>query len=212
MTETAADMDLRLSKLAEDGVDPNASWLPRAAVADLSGAPDVPIPAGTMPWSATIEASTAKAPAPSLPLKAAWDEIAQVLASPTRAAVITRGLAEMSRLGTYLGGDPLTLSGLAGMGDLVATCISQQSRNRYVGEQIGRGRTIDEIIAEMSMVAEGVKTSKVVMELAREHGVSMPIAREVHRVVYEGGTAADAYRGLTARPDARAEMHGMPNS
>jgi glycerol-3-phosphate dehydrogenase (NAD(P)+) len=130
----------------------------------------------------------------------------------TRAAVITRGLAELTRLGCAMGGHQVTFAGLAGMGDLIATCISPQSRNRYVGEQIGRGRTIDEIIAEMSMVAEGVKTSKVVMELAREHGVSMPIAREVHRVVYEGGTAADAYRGLTARPDARAEMHGMPNS
>ena len=84
----------------------------------------------------------------------------------TRAAVITRGLAELSRLGVAMGGELLTFAGLAGMGDLVATCISRQSRNRYVGEQLGKGRTIDEIIAEMNMVAEGVKTSKVVMELA----------------------------------------------
>jgi glycerol-3-phosphate dehydrogenase (NAD(P)+) len=111
-----------------------------------------------------------------------------------------------------MGGHQVTFAGLAGMGDLIATCISPQSRNRYVGEQLGRGRTIEEIIDEMHMVAEGVKTSKVVMELAHEYQVSMPIAREVHRVVHEGCTAADAYRGLLARPDARAEMHGMPNS
>ena len=111
-----------------------------------------------------------------------------------------------------MGGQQVTFAGLAGMGDLIATCISPQSRNRYVGEQLGRGRRIEEVIEEMSMVAEGVKTSKVVMELAREYGVRMPIAREVHRVVHEGATAADAYRGLLGRADARAEMHGMPNS
>jgi glycerol-3-phosphate dehydrogenase (NAD(P)+) len=130
----------------------------------------------------------------------------------TRAAVITRGLAELTRLGSAMGGQAMTFAGLAGMGDLIATCISPQSRNRYVGEQLGRGRTIDEVIEEMSMVAEGVKTSKVVMELAREFGVRMPIAREVHRVVHEGATAQDAYRGLIGRPDVRAEMHGMPGT
>jgi glycerol-3-phosphate dehydrogenase (NAD(P)+) len=130
----------------------------------------------------------------------------------TRSAVITRGLAELTRLGCAMGGHQITFAGLAGMGDLIATCISPQSRNRYVGEQLGRGRKIDEIIDEMHMVAEGVKTSKVVMELAHEYGVSMPIAREVHRVVHEGATALDAYRGLMGRPDARSEMHGMPNS
>lgn len=130
----------------------------------------------------------------------------------TRSAVITRGLAELTRLGCAMGGQQVTFAGLAGMGDLIATCISSQSRNRYVGEQLGRGRTIEEVIEEMHMVAEGVKTSVVVMELAREYGVPMPIAREVHRVVHEGVKAADAYRGLLARPDARAEMQGMPNS
>jgi glycerol-3-phosphate dehydrogenase (NAD(P)+) len=97
------------------------------------------------------------------------------------------------------------------MGDLIATCISPQSRNRYVGEQLGRGRKIDEIIDEMSMVAEGVKTSKVVMELGEEYGVDLPIAEEVHGVVHEGRAATDAYRGLLGR-GYRAEMHGMPNS
>jgi glycerol-3-phosphate dehydrogenase (NAD(P)+) len=130
----------------------------------------------------------------------------------TRAAVITRGLAELTRLGCAMGGHPMTFAGLAGMGDLIATCISPQSRNRYVGEQLGRGRKIEEIIDEMHMVAEGVKTSKVVMELAHEHGVRLPIAREVHRVVHEGSTAADAYRGLLARADVRSEMYGIPGT
>ena len=84
----------------------------------------------------------------------------------TRSAVITRGLAELSRLGTAMGGEPMTFAGLAGMGDLLATCISPQSRNRYVGVELGKGRKIEEIIDEMNMVAEGVKTTSVVMELA----------------------------------------------
>lgn len=126
----------------------------------------------------------------------------------TRAAVITRGLAETSRLGVALGGDALTFSGLAGMGDLVATCISAQSRNRSVGEQLGKGRSIDEVIAEMKMVAEGVKTSKVVMELADEHGVDLPICEEVYKVCHLGGSADDAYRGLTRRTTAN-EMQGL---
>jgi glycerol-3-phosphate dehydrogenase (NAD(P)+) len=117
----------------------------------------------------------------------------------TRAAVITRGLAELSRLGVAMGGEPTTFAGLAGMGDLIATCISRQSRNRYVGEQLGRGHTIDEITAEMNMVAEGVKTSQVVVDLAARYGVDMPIATEVHRVVHEGHSAAEAYRGLLKR-------------
>lgn len=117
----------------------------------------------------------------------------------TRAAVITRGLAELSRLGVAMGGRPATFFGLAGMGDLVATCISPQSRNRYVGEQLGRGRPIDEIIAEMNMVAEGVKTSKVVVDLAERYEVDMPIATQVFGVIHQGRTAVDAYRGLLRR-------------
>lgn len=117
----------------------------------------------------------------------------------TRAAVITRGLAEATRLGVAMGGRAETFAGLAGMGDLIATCISPQSRNRHVGERLGRGETIDEVIAAMNMVAEGVKTSKVVMELAEEHRVDMPIAREVHGVCHLGWTAEDAYAGLLSR-------------
>ncbi|MFQ5417044.1 MAG: NAD(P)H-dependent glycerol-3-phosphate dehydrogenase, partial [Myxococcota bacterium] len=114
----------------------------------------------------------------------------------TRAAVLTRGLAELTRLGVAMGGEARTLAGLAGMGDLVATCSSPQSRNRYVGEQLGRGKKIAEIISEMHMVAEGVKTSRVVMELASRHAVEMPIAREVYGALHEGRTPRQAYRGL----------------
>jgi len=124
----------------------------------------------------------------------------------TRAAVITRGLAELTRLGVAMGGKPQTLAGLAGMGDLVATCTSKQSRNRYVGEQIAKGRTIAEITAEMHNVAEGVKASSVVMELARRHGIEMPIAREVYGVIHEGRTAQQAFRGLVRqRPGSEDE-------
>jgi glycerol-3-phosphate dehydrogenase (NAD(P)+) len=127
----------------------------------------------------------------------------------TRSAVITRGLAELTRLGCAMGGLQHTFAGLAGMGDLIATCISPQSRNRYVGEQLGKGRKIEEIIEEMSMVAEGVKTSKVVMELGEEYGVDLPIAASVYSVVHEGAPATEAYRGLLGR-HVRSEMHGMP--
>jgi glycerol-3-phosphate dehydrogenase (NAD(P)+) len=126
----------------------------------------------------------------------------------TRAAVITRGLNELTRLGMAMGGQPLTFSGLAGMGDLVATCISTQSRNRHVGEQLGKGRTINEIIDEMKMVAEGVKTASVVMELSEHYGVEMPIAEEVYAVINEGRPASEAYRGLLGRRTGH-EMHGI---
>jgi glycerol-3-phosphate dehydrogenase (NAD(P)+) len=118
----------------------------------------------------------------------------------TRAAVMTRGLAELTRLGVAMGGQPATFAGLAGMGDLLATCMSPQSRNRYVGEQLGRGRSLDEVIEEMNQVAEGVKSAKIVLELAEEYGVEMPIATEMRAVVTEGRSATRAYRGLVARP------------
>jgi glycerol-3-phosphate dehydrogenase (NAD(P)+) len=126
----------------------------------------------------------------------------------TRSAVITRGLSEITRMGVAMGGQPLTFSGLAGMGDLVATCISPQSRNRHVGERLGKGETIDEIIEAMNMVAEGVKTSKVVMELAEELSCEMPIASEVFAVCHQGRTAAEAYTGLLRRDTGR-EMDGI---
>lgn len=114
----------------------------------------------------------------------------------TRAGLITRGLAEVTRLGVALGGEARTFSGLAGMGDMIATCTSDQSRNRSVGVELGRGRTIDEIIADMVMVAEGVKTAPAVMDLAREHEISMPIAEDVYKVVIGESTATRAFRGL----------------
>jgi glycerol-3-phosphate dehydrogenase (NAD(P)+) len=124
----------------------------------------------------------------------------------TRSAVITRGLAELTRLGVAMGGEPATFAGLAGIGDLVATCTSAQSRNRYVGEQLGLGKTIEEISKEMNQVAEGVKTTAVAMELAERYSIDLPIAREVYGVLYEGRTAEEAYRGLTRRtPGSESE-------
>jgi len=126
----------------------------------------------------------------------------------TRAALITRGLAELTRLGMALGGEPLTFSGLAGMGDLIATCISRQSRNRGVGEQLGRGRSLEDIVAEMQMVAEGVKTSQAVVELAARHGVEMPIAEQVVAVLYGGRKATDIIPALMLR-HAKPELQGI---
>jgi glycerol-3-phosphate dehydrogenase (NAD(P)+) len=117
----------------------------------------------------------------------------------TRAAVINRGLAEITRLGIALGGQPATFAGLAGMGDLVATCTSPQSRNRHVGEQLGRGRTLKEIVDEMHMVAEGVKSTPAIIALAEEHGVELPIVREVHQVLLGETTPQSAFRGLLRR-------------
>ncbi len=114
----------------------------------------------------------------------------------TRAAIITRGLAELTRLGVALGGKHITFAGLAGMGDLIATCTSPLSRNRTVGLQLGMGRSIQDITAEMSMVAEGVKTCGVVMELAQKHNIEMPITREVFRVVNQGATVKEVFMGL----------------
>jgi glycerol-3-phosphate dehydrogenase (NAD(P)+) len=124
----------------------------------------------------------------------------------TRAAVITRGLSELTRLGLAMGGRLETFAGLAGMGDLVATCISGQSRNRYVGEQLGRGRSLADIVAEMDQVAEGVKTVPVVRELADEYGVDMPIVNEMYEVIVNGRSAAEAYRDLLRRKVGR-ETH-----
>ena len=116
-----------------------------------------------------------------------------------KAAIITRGLAEISRLSSKLGADPLTLSGLSGIGDLVVTCLSQHSRNRYVGEQIGKGRKLDEVIGEMSMVAEGVLTSKAVVKLAERLGVEMPISQAVYEMLYENKPAPQAILELMER-------------
>ena len=114
----------------------------------------------------------------------------------TRAALITRGLAEMSRLGEALGGKAETFAGLAGMGDMIATCTSPQSRNRHVGMELAKGRSIEDIIDSMHMVAEGVKSAPTVIELAREKGISLPISEDVYRVITGESNARGVYRGL----------------
>ncbi len=114
----------------------------------------------------------------------------------TRAAIITRGLAELTRLGITMGGRAETFAGLAGMGDLVATCTSKYSRNRYVGEQLGRGRALDEVIREMHHVAEGVKSVSSVVALAEQHGVEVPIMLEVNNVVQELASPKQALRAV----------------
>ncbi len=121
----------------------------------------------------------------------------------TRAAIITRGLAELTRLGVAMGGEPATFAGLAGMGDLLATCMSPQSRNRYVGEQLGLGRPLAEIVAEMDQVAEGVESAAVVVEIAAELGIYTPIAEQVRACVVDGQSAMDAYVGLVSNPASR---------
>jgi glycerol-3-phosphate dehydrogenase (NAD(P)+) len=126
----------------------------------------------------------------------------------TKAALMTRGLAELTRLGIALGGEPITFMGLAGMGDLVATCSSRQSRNRHVGEQLGKGRNLDDIIAEMHMVAEGVKTSRSVVALASSVNVEMPIAEQVVAVLDGKVSAAEVIGNLMSR-SAKAESHGL---
>lgn len=126
----------------------------------------------------------------------------------TMATVITRGLAEMQRLGVALGGRALTFSGLAGVGDLVATCTSPKSRNRTVGTRLGQGETLDEVTASMNMVAEGVKSSRAIVELAHDHDVEMPIAEAVVGMIHRGLDPHDAIEALLSR-SAKPELHGL---
>jgi len=114
----------------------------------------------------------------------------------TRAGLMTRGLAEITRLGVAMGGRPETFAGLTGMGDLIATCTSPLSRNRHVGVELGKGRPIAEIIAGMNMVAEGVKSAPTVMALAEKHGIAMPIASDVYDVTQGKRDAQEVFRGL----------------
>lgn len=122
----------------------------------------------------------------------------------TRAALITRGLAEMNRLGRAMGADPTTFAGLAGMGDLVLTCTGDLSRNRTVGMKLGQGMRLEEILGEMRMVAEGVKTAESAWRLAAEVGVDMPITEKVYQVLYEDKPARQAVLELMTR-DPKAE-------
>ncbi len=117
----------------------------------------------------------------------------------TKASLITRGLAETARLGAALGADPMTFSGLAGLGDLVATCTSPLSRNRTFGERLGRGETLEEILAAKQQTAEGVKSCRSILDLARAHDVDMPITEHVVAVVHEGMTPKEMVQSLMSR-------------
>ena len=125
----------------------------------------------------------------------------------TLATLITRSLVEMTRLGVAMGGDQRTFMGLAGVGDLVATCNSTQSRNHKVGVGLGQGRSLDEIVSEMNMVAEGVKSTRGVLALAHRHGVEMPIAEQVGQVLYEGVAPSEALNELMTREAKREYPH-----
>jgi glycerol-3-phosphate dehydrogenase (NAD(P)+) len=117
----------------------------------------------------------------------------------TKAALITRGLVEINRMGVKLGANPSTFAGLSGLGDLVVTCMSQHSRNRYVGEQIGKGRKLDDILEEMSMVAEGVKTTKSAYDLSIKESIEMPITEQVYKTLFENKPPIEAMKDLMTR-------------
>lgn len=121
-----------------------------------------------------------------------------------RASLITRGLAETARLGVALGADPLTFAGLAGLGDLVATCWSPLSRNRTFGENLGKGMTVDEVLAITKQTAEGVKSCASILDLAQAHGVDMPITEHMVRVIHDGVSPVDVVGSLMSR-DAKPE-------
>ncbi len=127
------------------------------------------------------------------------------LGDNTKGALLTRGLVEIGRLGVHLGADPLSFAGLSGMGDLITTCISRHSRNRHVGEQIGRGKTLDEVLNDMVMVAEGVNTVQSARELAQRHGVEMPITEAMYQVLFENKSAGEALQELMTR-DLKPEL------
>ena len=117
----------------------------------------------------------------------------------TKAAIVTRGIAEMTRLGVAMGAQEATFAGLAGIGDLVVTCMSKHSRNRFLGEEIGRGRTLSDIESHMNMVAEGVRTTESVMALADNYGVEMPITEAVHKILFESMQPEEAVYELMTR-------------
>jgi glycerol-3-phosphate dehydrogenase (NAD(P)+) len=117
----------------------------------------------------------------------------------TTAALITRGLAEMTRLGLAVGAEKATFYGLAGLGDLVLTCTGSLSRNRAVGYRLGQGEPLDRILADMTAVAEGVQTTRATYELARRHRVEMPITEQMFAILYEGRAPAEALRALMTR-------------
>ena len=124
----------------------------------------------------------------------------------TKAAIMTRGVAEISRLGLAMGAKPETFAGLSGMGDLIVTCMSKHSRNRYVGEQIGKGKTLKEVLKSMDMVAEGVETSRSASKLADKHKIEVPITTEVYKILFEDKDPVKATTDLMTR-DMKTERH-----
>jgi glycerol-3-phosphate dehydrogenase (NAD(P)+) len=124
----------------------------------------------------------------------------------TKAAIMTRGVAEISRLGIAMGANPETFAGLSGMGDLIVTCMSRHSRNRYVGEQIGAGKTLKEVISSMNMVAEGVDTSRSASQLADKYNIETPITTEVYKILFEDKNPVIAATDLMTR-DMKMESH-----
>lgn len=120
-----------------------------------------------------------------------------------KAALVTRGIAEIRRLGLAMGAKAHTFAGLTGLGDLVVTCMSAHSRNRYLGEQIGRGKTLEEVVDEMDMVAEGVRTTQSVRDLAREHGIEMPITEAVYAILFDGKRPREVVDELMTRSAKR---------
>lgn len=125
-----------------------------------------------------------------------------------KAAFMTRGMAEIARLGIASGANPLTFAGLAGVGDLIATCASPLSRNRHVGLEVAKGRPLDDVLAEMKSVAEGVSTTKAAYELAKRYGVEMPITATIHAILFEGKSARQGVIELMLR-DPKDELEGI---
>jgi glycerol-3-phosphate dehydrogenase (NAD(P)+) len=127
----------------------------------------------------------------------------------TKAALVTRGLAEIARLGVAMGALQETFAGLSGVGDLVVTCLSRHSRNRHVGEKIGQGQTLDRVLSEMVMVAEGVRTTRAAVALGQKYGVELPIIESVHQLLFEDRDPREAIVELMTRP-LRRELPGQP--
>ena len=121
------------------------------------------------------------------------------LGDNTKAALMTRGIAEITRMGMQMGANAMTFAGLAGIGDLIVTCTSMHSRNRRAGIQLGQGRSLEEVLAGMGMVVEGVRTTKAAHRLSQKYGVEMPITEQVYKVLFEGQDAAGSVKGLMTR-------------
>ena len=125
----------------------------------------------------------------------------------TKAALITRGIAEMRRLGVAMGANPHTFAGLSGLGDLIVTCMSRHSRNRFVGEEIGKGKKLADIIDQMKMIAEGIETTQSVYDLSMQHRIEMPIVQQVHKILFEHKDPKKATEELMTR-EAKEEVWG----